>query len=262
MYAMESNATQEFFQKPFGFGGKFWRWLGLALTVLGIITMFASDATRTFGIRMIMVGIIIAAITRSQKHPFIVLTPETFSIRMGMGKKYKTIVKEQIERIDINDKAIVVIPKQGRRIKIGHRLFKKEVWAAMQEPIRAFAESMNSHLNRPPTNRLFEIPVRVRRGSSCPMPANLIGAYVFCYASAQNHLDATRNAVLQLARDGYIFEELVGGKVHERDPMQWNVYVNSTWPECKDSFPKQEEMPRLIATGAVFFGPFIGYERE
>lgn len=113
-----------------------------------------------------------------------------------------------------------------------------------------------------PLNHLFEIPVRVRRGPSCSMPKNLVGAYVSCYASARNHLEATRKAVLQLARDGYIFEEIMGGKVHELDPVKWNTYIENTWSECKDNFPKPEEIPQIIATGAVFFGPFVGYERE
>lgn len=140
--AMESNTTQEFFLKTYGLFGKIARWIGFAGMLAGLLILIFGGSGRGKGVQMLVTGAIVVAVTRSQKHPFIILTPEAFSIRMGMGKKYQTIAKEQIERIDITDKAITVMPKKGRKIKLGRRLFSKEVWAQMQEPVRAFVRSV------------------------------------------------------------------------------------------------------------------------
>src|SRR5689334_14770878 len=48
---------------------------------------------------------------------------------------------------------------------------------------------------------LFEIPVKVGRGPSCPMPPHLIGALVVCYAPAEDHLAALRATIAKLQRD-------------------------------------------------------------
>ena len=55
----------------------------------------------------------------------------------------------------------------------------------------------------------------------------------------------------------------MNGKVHQLDPLKWDEYVATSWPElpttfryrptCSDSSPK---------SGGVFFGPFCGWESE
>ena len=111
-------------------------------------------------------------------------------------------------------------------------------------------------------NHLYEIPVKVRRGPSCPMPPQLIGAYVICYVPAANHLNALKNAVSKLKIDGYIFEDLVNRKINELDPYKWAEYVKRSWSECKGSLPTQEELLRKMDAGEIFYGPFCGWKSE
>ena len=139
-HAMELNANQEFFQKPSGFFGKIARWIGYAGILAGFLVLVFGGSSRGKGVQVLVTGAIVVAVTRSQKHPFVILKPDAFLVRMGMGNKYMTITKDQIERIDITDKAITVVRKEGRKIKIGHRMFSKEVWAQMQEHMRALAQ--------------------------------------------------------------------------------------------------------------------------
>lgn len=109
-------------------------------------------------------------------------------------------------------------------------------------------------------NYLYEIPISVKRGQSCPMPSNLVGAYVCCYVGAQDHFDATRKAVLKLVGEGYIFKDIVNRKVNEIDPSKWEEYIDNTWSEFKDHFPTQDEIASKVEEGEIFYGPFIGYE--
>ncbi len=111
-------------------------------------------------------------------------------------------------------------------------------------------------------NHLYEIPLRIRRGPSCAMPAKLIGAYVICYASAPNHLEALKNSLLKLKNEGYIFEDLVNEKIYELDPLKWTKYVEKSWNEFKDHLPTQEEIITKVKSGGIFYGPFLGYPRD
>ncbi|GEM_PF-5462535 len=142
---MESNIEQEFFLKPSGFFGKVARWIGYAGILAGLLILIFGGSGRGKGVQVLVTGAIVVAVTRPQKHPFVILKPDAFLVRMGMGNKYMTIVKDQIERIDITEKMITVMRKKGRKIKLGHRLFSKEVWAQLQEPMRALAQSISSH---------------------------------------------------------------------------------------------------------------------
>ena len=108
-------------------------------------------------------------------------------------------------------------------------------------------------------NHLYEIPVNVRGGPGCHMPANFIGAYVVCYASAADHLEALKNSVLKLKNDGYIFEN-IQGEIHELDPLKWQEYVREKWNEFKDRLPTQDEILLKVEAGEIFCGPFAGYE--
>ena len=94
------------------------------------------------------------------------------------------------------------------------------------------------------------------------MPANLRGAYVDCFIAAPEHLAGLRLAVEQLRGQGYEFEDLVDGQVHQLEPLKWDWYVSSTWPELPDYFPQQADMLRFVKAGGVFFGPFCGWESD
>lgn len=110
---------------------------------------------------------------------------------------------------------------------------------------------------------LYEIPVKVLRGTNLTMPKNLIGAYVSCYViTDSDHLEAIKSVVKELRNDGYIFTDLMTYKIHEFDPYKWDEYINKTWPEHKDHFVNQENLLRAMVTDQVFYGPFCGWDRE
>ncbi|HEV3436835.1 MAG TPA: hypothetical protein VG122_05725 [Gemmata sp.] len=111
-------------------------------------------------------------------------------------------------------------------------------------------------------NSLFRCTVKVRPGPGCDMPAHLRGAMVDCYVSASEYLGALRLAVEKLKSQGFGFEDLVDGKVHQLDPLKWEEFVLSTWPEFPDYFPPQADILRFVEAGGVFFGPFCGWESE
>ena len=111
-------------------------------------------------------------------------------------------------------------------------------------------------------NDLFMVPVRVRPGPGCEMPRHLVGALVPCYVGAPDHLAALAAVADRLRGDGYVFEDVVGGRMDQLDPLKWNAYVASTWQEYADHFPSQEDMLRLVDSGGVFLGPFLSWEQE
>jgi hypothetical protein len=111
-------------------------------------------------------------------------------------------------------------------------------------------------------NSLFRCSVKVRPGPGCNMPPHLRGAYVDCFVAAPEHLNALRLAVEKLSGQGFVFEDLVDGNVHQLDPIKWDEYVSSSWPEFPDHFPPQADMTRFVRAGGVFFGPFCGWESE
>ena len=111
-------------------------------------------------------------------------------------------------------------------------------------------------------NGLFRCPVKVRPGPGCDMPAHLRGAFVDCFVGALDHMAALRRAVERLSSKGFVFEDLMDGKVHQHDPHQWDDYVATAWPELVSHFPAQAEVLGLVQAGEVFFGPFCGWESE
>jgi hypothetical protein len=111
-------------------------------------------------------------------------------------------------------------------------------------------------------NCLFECHVKVRHGKNVAMPSHVLGAFVTCFAAAPDYQSALKNAVSVLASQGYIFEDVMDGKVSQLDPSTWDDYVARTWPECPRHFPLQSDMKRFIKSGGVFFGPFVCWESE
>ena len=88
------------------------------------------------------------------------------------------------------------------------------------------------------------------------------GAYVDCFVAAPEHLGALRLAVEKLKGQGYMFEDLLDGRVHQLDPVKWDEYVASAWPELSNYFPTQVDILRFVQVGGVFFGPFCGWESD
>jgi hypothetical protein len=109
-------------------------------------------------------------------------------------------------------------------------------------------------------NHFFEIPVKIGRGSSRAMPDHLVGAVVCCYAAAPDYETALRRTVLKLKEEGFVFEDLVGGKVHQLDPKKWRQHVEASWKEWSHHMPTEEEVLAGVQAGRIFYGPFCSYE--
>jgi hypothetical protein len=68
------------------------------------------------------------------------------------------------------------------------------------------------------TNKLWQCPLQVERGSYEQMPAEWVGAVVNFYVGAASYEEALTKAVQVLRHKGMIFVDLVGGKVALLDP--------------------------------------------
>jgi hypothetical protein len=94
------------------------------------------------------------------------------------------------------------------------------------------------------------------------MPPHLRGAIVDCFVAASDHLKALELAVEEASKRGLVFEDLMDGQVQQLDPLKWDEYVVSTWPDLADHFPRQVQILQLVQAGGAFFGPFFGWETE
>ena len=112
------------------------------------------------------------------------------------------------------------------------------------------------------TNKLFQLTVHIRRGSSAEMPENLIGAYVPVFVSAQDHETAAMKAVSSLAQRGFEFIDIADGKIYELDPKKWDSFVKESWPEFDTYFPSQATVLHQLNSEFLFTGPFAGYEAK
>jgi len=91
------------------------------------------------------------------------------------------------------------------------------------------------------------------------MPAGMAGALVACYAAAPDYQTAISNAVRAVRSMHLTFVDVVGN-VREIPSDGWSKYVLDVWPEFAARFPTQAELSGLVESGAVFFGPFAGFE--
>jgi len=108
------------------------------------------------------------------------------------------------------------------------------------------------------SNLFYEIPINVIPGNECALPKEMNGAYVNCYAGAENVNDALQKSVNALKIKGYIFSDILESPT-ELDLDKWEIFVNETWSEIADSLPTQSEVKSIVSRGGVFFGPFVGY---
>lgn len=113
-----------------------------------------------------------------------------------------------------------------------------------------------------PKHMIFFVNAHVARGSNPDIPENLAGAYVPVYVCASDSESAMRKAFAQVTQRGYEFLELSDGKIHQMDPLEWDVYVATAWPEFPSHFPKQSQVSAELGPGWVFFGPFCSYEQQ
>ena len=107
-------------------------------------------------------------------------------------------------------------------------------------------------------NQLYEFTMKVLRGAGCDLPKGMTGAYVPTYAAAPDYQAALRKGVAAITGMGYVFSDLQG-EVREIPVASWSDYVPKVWPEFVGELPSSENLPRLIEEGAIFFGPFAGF---
>jgi hypothetical protein len=113
------------------------------------------------------------------------------------------------------------------------------------------------------TNLLFECPIVVSRGSNIEMPKEWKGAVLSYYVAAPDYEAALLRAANDLKSDGYKFENVYDGKVHQLDPaVWWEQYVMEKWSEYSDHFPSQEDIQVLVVTGGICKGPAMGWEND
>ncbi|MGF3969685.1 hypothetical protein, partial [Staphylococcus aureus] len=96
--------------------------------------------------------------------------------------------------------------------------------------------------------------------SNTEMPANLRGAYVPVFIGATDHEGAARLAVAGLRDRGFEFLDIADGKIDELDPIKWDSFIASAWPDFLDYFPSQEAVLKGLASEFYFTGPFASYE--
>jgi len=109
------------------------------------------------------------------------------------------------------------------------------------------------------TNQLYEFTMKVTRGDGCDLPEGKHGALVPTYVAASDYLTAVKKGVDAIKIRKYVFED-IEGQVREIPTDRWGEYVAQVWPEFALSLPLKNQIPALVESGAVFFGPFAAYK--
>lgn len=93
------------------------------------------------------------------------------------------------------------------------------------------------------------------------IPPPMIGAYVVGYALGDSPTIAAERAVKAISAMGYIVTDMepTGGQLALGD---WDKHIAERWPEFIGHFPKQEDVPSVLAREDAIFGPFAGYEQQ
>ena len=107
----------------------------------------------------------------------------------------------------------------------------------------------------------FTLLIEIGRGENTEMPPGLIGAHVQCFTWAEEPEAATTKMIASLTNRGFEFLE-IKGHIHELDPLQWDLYVATVWPECPGFFPNQDTVLAAAQEGTVFYSPVSCYERR
>ena len=111
------------------------------------------------------------------------------------------------------------------------------------------------------TNKLWQCPVKVERGTYTDMPETWVGASVNYYVGAETYEEALKKAVSVLRSMGMVFVDLYDGKVMQLNPDEWwDGYVMANYSEYSNHFPSQTEVLNVVKEGLVFHGPFAGWE--
>lgn len=107
--------------------------------------------------------------------------------------------------------------------------------------------------------KIFIIPFHVKRmESSSIMPLNVSGAYVSCYSTGNDYVEATERALKKLSEDGLYPEEIMQ-PIYEMLSENWTQHVGEMWPEQAGSLISQAEFEDIVKSGGVVYGPFGSY---
>jgi hypothetical protein len=106
---------------------------------------------------------------------------------------------------------------------------------------------------------VFIIPFHVKPAATSIMPANLLGAYVTCYAPNADFEQAARACMSALQADGLLVEEIMQ-PIHTMEMGQWTLHISEQWPDQANRLPNQTEFEATMNAGKVVYGPFAGYD--
>ena len=108
-------------------------------------------------------------------------------------------------------------------------------------------------------NLLWEMPLKIAKGGG-DMPHGMTGAIAIVFAGAASHEEALWKGVTAVREMNYIFEDVTGGRVLQIAVEDWDEYASNKWPEFAANLPSGSDVPAIVSSGQVFFGPFLGYQ--
>ena len=111
-------------------------------------------------------------------------------------------------------------------------------------------------------NTLWEMPLKITGGAQTPMPEGMGEALAMVFAGAPNYEMALTKAVGAIQQMGYVFVDLLDGRVFQIPLDQWDEYVSHKYDYFLENLPNSDALPSLVASGEVFLGPFLGYNPE
>ena len=111
-------------------------------------------------------------------------------------------------------------------------------------------------------NLLWEMPIVVRSAVPGAMPDGMNEAIAMTFVGAPDYEAAVLKGVAALQEMNLAFENILGGKIFQVPLEQWAEHITHKYDYFLENLPRQEEVPALVASGAVFLGPFLGYTRE
>ncbi|WP_218190542.1 hypothetical protein [Pseudomonas sp. NFACC24-1] len=90
------------------------------------------------------------------------------------------------------------------------------------------------------------------------MPSDFSGAYVRCYVSGVDYVDASQKALRRLSDDGLYPVEILQ-PILEMSSEDWSEHIKEQWPDHFESLPTQFEFEEVIQNNKVVYGPFGSY---
>jgi len=86
----------------------------------------------------------------------------------------------------------------------------------------------------------------------------MVGAYVSCYAAADNYELAVERCLSALRADGMQVEEILQ-PINTMSIADWSKHIAEQWPDQANQMPGQQEFETAVKGGNVVYGPFGSY---